>query len=433
MASPLSGSPQFFKYIYKEDEWVDLVRMKHPVLAVLTKDESVATGSVAATGAVGPQTGIVQMWNFATPQSGSFSEQSSLDEQDQLVQGVQLLTQLAQVTGYIRWPGKDLTAAMHSPDQWVKKIKTDNVDGAIKEISNQLSQAIHRAGNGIIGAITAVNTSASTITVTTGTAVQQFTYNMPLISVSTAPIDGSQPTQVANAFARVTGVVQTYVQGNFSITLRLNNTNNFTVGNYICKSGNALGFGPTNPFGNLIGFGNWVPVVAPTPGESFLSAVDRTNDTVRMSGFRMQGEGRTYGEAFVESNAASAAVTGNIPDWILANPIDAAKVVNELGAKVTYEEYKIGKIGFDSCLINTGAGMQRLVHDPDQQVGVLRGMMTDTWKLHHMGPLVGPMDLDGLLLRKVAGSAYAYQMGLVSFPQLTCSDPGANWVLSGMI
>lgn len=426
------GTPQLFKYLYLNDGWKDLVMLRHPWLSMVPKGDA-ATGYGNQAGASGTlqsggQTGIVFTWNYSNPQSASLSHGAALLQQDVLTQGTQLQCQLSNAYSYLRFNAKDLAASQNNLASYMGT-KRFNFDKAIQELSQQVDLALHRTGNGIIGTISDV--TGSVITVANTTAMQQYQTNMRIISCSSNPTDGTAPT-IASGSAVVTKVQQTYVNGQITVKLTVDNPAGFdsTTNKYFAKVGNALGFNSLNPEGNIIGFGNWIPTSSPATTDNFLSSINRSQDEVRLSGFRMSAGGRKYQEAVAEANAFCSSMGGS-PDIILANPLDLQKASIELGANATYNEFKIGNAGFDSIVMGgPSGGKLRWVGDPNQDVGTLRGMTLDTWKVFHMKALPHPVDEDGLLLRKDAGSD-TFQLALRAWPQQICFEPYANWVVTG--
>lgn len=427
------GTPQLFRYLYLNDGWRNLVELRRPWLAMVPKGDA-ATGYGNQSGAAGTvqsggQTGIVFTWNYSNPQSSSMSHGSALLQQDVLTQGTQLQCQLSQMYSYLRFNAKDLAASQNNLASYMST-KRLNFDNAIKELSQQIDLACHRTGNGVIGTISDV--TGSVLTIANTTAIQQYQVNARIVSLSTNPSDGTAPVQGSGS-AVITKVQQTYVNGQFTVKLTVDNPAGFdsTTNKYFAKVGNALGFNALNPEGNLIGFGNWIPTSSPATTDNFLSSINRSQDEIRLSGFRMAGGGRKYQEAVAEANAVCHSMGGS-PDIILANPLDLQKASIELGANARYETFNVGVAGFDSLVMGgPSGGKLRWVGDPNQDVGTLRGMTLDTWKLFHMKAITHPVDEDGLLLRKDAGSD-TFQLALRSWPQQICYEPYANWVVTGL-
>lgn len=423
-----SGSPQLFKYLYPGDGWRNLVSTARPFLAMVPKGDS-ATGQGGSSSApMGVGTGIIHVWNYANVQGASMSHGSALSQQDNVVTGNQVMVQLAQFYKYLRFNAKELNASKNNLASYMSTKKM-NVDSALNQIGLELDLALHRAGNGIIATVSAV--TATTITLAVTTSIQQFQKGMRLISASTFPVDGTAPT-LSGSTCLVTGVAQSYTTTGFQVVLTVDSSAGFdaTTNKYVLQLGNGLGFSSTNAEGNVIGMGNWVPTSDPSTSDNFLGAVNRYQDVMRLSGVRISANGRTYREAIQECAAVLYSLDGR-PDICLMNPIDWQKANIELQGYARYETFKVGEMAFGSLEISSPAGgVLRLVSDPNQDVGTLRLLTLESWKLWHLGELVHTIMDDGLELRKDAG-ADAFQMGIRSWPQLVCFDPRANGVISG--
>jgi len=425
-----AGQPQLFKYLYPDDGWHMLVSAQRPFLAMVPKGEA-ATGVTSSGGAMGAGTGIVHVWNYSNPQAASMSHGSALAQQDSLVTGQQILVQLSQVYAYLRFNAKELNASKNNMAAYMSTKKL-NVDQAIEQISLELDLALHRPGNGILGTVT--NVTGNVITLATTTSIQQWQKFMRIVSASTYPTSGAAPT-LGPGNAQVLGVNQSYTGTGFTIQLTVDNAAGFdaTTNKYIIRLGNTLGFSSTNQEGNIIGMAAWVPDSRGTPqaGENFLgSGLDRTTDLYRLSGIQISGSGKTYREAIQEACAVVHSLGGR-PDVCLMNPIDWQKANIELQGYARYEEFTVGNIAFSALVIASPSGNKlRLMSDPNQDVGFVRGITLDSWKLWHLNDLVHTIMDDGLELRKDPG-ADAFQLGIRCWPQLVCFDPRANFVISG--
>lgn len=421
-----AGQPQLFKYMYPDEGWRHLVSAKRPFLAMVPKGEAASGVTNGAGAAMGAGTGIIHVWNYSNPQGTSMSHGAALAQQDQLTTGQQVLVQLSQVYKYLRFNAKELSASKNQLASYMSTKKM-NFDNVLNQIGLEVDLALHRSGNGIIGQVTAV--AANTITMATTTSIQQFQVNQRIVSALTAPTDGTPPT-LGTGNARVTQVIQNYTGSGFSIQLVLDNAAGFAVGNYIISEGNSLGFSSTNQEGNIIGMGNWVPTTNPAVNDNFLSAgINRSADLYRLAGVRLAGAGRTYREAIQELDAIIASL-GGAPDIVLMNNIDWQKANIELQGYARYEEFAVGEMAFGALVIASASGGKlRLIADPNQDVGTIRLLTLDTWKLWHLNDLIHVIMDDGLELRKDPG-ADAFQMGIRCWPQLVCFDPRANGVIT---
>lgn len=423
-----SGDPQLFKYLYLDGGWRKLVFNKRPFFNMVPKGEA-SSAAATASGAIGPQTGIIWEWNYSDAVGTSMSHGAALSQQDNGVAGTQLLAQLSQFYAYIRFNGKDLRASRSNLVAFLQA-RRFRFDSKIEDFGQQVDLAMHRAGNGIIGTVSAVSTANKTLTLT-GISIQQFKVGARLVSLSTFPTDGTAPTPGPGS-ALITKVQQTYSAGVMGVVLTMDNVAGFdaTTNKYISQVGNALGFSALNTEGNLIGMANYVPVSSPSSSDNFLSSINRSNDEYRLSGVRITADGRKFSEAVAEANGVTTNMGGGV-DIVLVNPMDMNRCSIELGAQAVQSNFQLGQSGY--AALETGGpagGKTRWVSDPNQTPGELRGLTLDTWKLYSMGSLPFVMDEDGLTIRKDAG-ADAWQIAIGGNPQLVCFEPGMNWVMTG--
>lgn len=424
-----SGTPQLFKYLYPENGWHMLVSTARPFLAMLPKGEAATGVTTAGSAPQGAGTGIIHVWNYSNPQSASMSHSSALGQQDSLVTGTQVMVQLSQMYSYLRFNAKELAASKNNMASYMGTKKL-NFDQAIEQISLELDLAMHRTGNGIIGTISDV--TGQVITLAATTSIQQWQVGMKIVSASTTPTDGTAPT-LGTGNTQVTKVSQSYTGSGWTIALTVSNAAGFdsNTNKYVIRLGNALGFSSTNAEGNIIGMGNWVPTADPSASDNFLGAsINRSNDVYRLSGVRLASAGRTYREA-IQENCAQIHSLGGKPDVVLMNPLDWQKCNIELQGYARYEEFEVGRVAFSALVIASPSGNKlRLMSDPNQDVGTVRVLTMDTWKLWHLNDLVHTIMDDGLELRKDPG-ADAFQLGIRAWPQLVCFDPRANGVITG--
>lgn len=404
-----------------------LVSATRPFTALVPKGEA-ASGVTSSGATLGAGTGIIHVWNYSNPQGASMSHGSALGQQDSLTTGTQVLVQLSQFYSYLRFNAKELAASRNNLASYMSTKKL-NMDQAIAQLGLELDLALHRTGNGVIGTISSVASNA--ITLTSTTSIQQFQYGMKIATSSNAPVDGTAPTMIAGAVATVTKVNQSYTGGGWTIVLTVDNATGFVAANYIIKLGNNLGFSSTNQEGNVVGMGNWVPTTDPTSSDNFLGAsINRSTDLYRLSGVRLAAAGRTYREA-IQENCAQIYSLGGRPDLVLMNPLDWQKANIELQGYARYEDFEVGRMAFSALVIASPSGNKlRLMSDPNQDVGTVRTLTIDSWKLWHLNDLIHVIMDDGLELRKDPG-ADAFQLGIRCWPQLVCFDPRANGVITG--
>lgn len=178
---------------------------------------------------------------------------------------------------------------------------------------------------------------------------------------------------------------------------------------------------------SLKGLLAWLPLTAPTAGDSFFN-VDRSVDTVRLAGNRVAAK------ASIESTLLEGMrVTfreGGMCSHIFVNPLRFAELVESLGSKVQYQNVQspdVPKIGFKAVTIVGQNGEAKVVSDPNCPTGYAFGLKLDEWELASLGPLVAVQDDDGnKMLRDSDDDSVELRIG--SYRNLICKKPGYNFV-----
>lgn len=396
-----------FKNVYAQGEVPDLTLNSKPFTAMVPKSTKVGKP-------------IVHAWKGSNPAGTSMSFSSSLAQQDSQSGGNQMLAQLSQIYHIFRLDIKEMRISMAGDAQAYVNTKKNEMTGVMNKVTQELDLALHRAGNGIVGTIASV--TGNVIAFNPDVVMSQFEVGFQYQNVTTSPVDGTAPTLGAG-LATVTKV------NYFGKSITVDDATGFAATNGVVRRGNALGFSATNSSGNIIGQGNWVPLVDPTPGENWLaSGLDRTTDTVRYSGFRTAAGGRDYFEAIQENMAAIHDMGGRV-DFVQLNPIDWQRANIQMQNSVRRGEAKVGKVAFATLEFTGPSGNTvRVVSDPNMQFGKGRTNTLDSWLLRHLDELPHLADEDGnTSLRD--GTSDAIQIRVRAWPQLFCDEPRANGVV----
>ncbi len=400
-----------FKQVYKPNEINDLAAVGRPFLGMVPKNKMGGKN-------------MTHLWKYARPAGVSNTFSVSLAQQDQQSVGVQLITQPSQKYSIFRLDAKEAAASLKGDAYAYASTKKNELNDRIDDVYTQLDIDLHGAGNGVLGQVTAIN--GLVLSMDTTAYMNRFFVGQRLINVTdaTPPVDGTQPT-VGNALMVVTGV-------NFQQrTITVDNTGGLAVSNYLTLQGDPIGFSATNFYGTIIGMGAWVPTTDPSLADNFLGVINRNQDVARLTGIRTPANGLTARDAIL-LNAALVYELGGKPDVVLVHPTDWQRMAIELQTQVRYEPTQVGKISFETLMLNGPAGkMMRVMSDPHQQRSVARLLTMDSWELYSVGDLVDLSDDDGLSALRDS-NADAFQMRVRSWPQLRCFDPHANGVVTGI-
>ena len=170
----------------------------------------------------------------------------------------------------------------------------------------------------------------------------------------------------------------------------------------------------------------WLPDSAPAATPFF--GVDRTSDSSRLAGIRVDGSNLPIEEALIKG-ANRVAREGGRPDHVFMSFSKFNDLVNSLGSKVQYvqEQVKAGQgyVGFQTIMIHGPRGAIKVI--PDQNCPSDRAFMLqmDVWKLYSLGKCPRILDTDGLkMLRESSADAVEIRVGY--YAQLGCRAPGFN-------
>lgn len=178
----------------------------------------------------------------------------------------------------------------------------------------------------------------------------------------------------------------------------------------------------------LSGFASWIPLSSTVSNTPFFG-VDRSVDKNFLAGVYIDGRGAPIEEALTDC-ATQVAVNGGSPDIIFMNPVKYADLVKSLGAKVQYTDVKSpdGFFGFTGLYLHGPTGSIKVVADRNCQSDRAYVMSWDTWEMRSLNKMPHILGLDGLnFLRQ--GSQDGYEIRVGYYAQLKCIAPGHNGVV----
>lgn len=142
--------------------------------------------------------------------------------------------------------------------------------------------------------------------------------------------------------------------GVMTTSAALNTVTNITVNDYVFPRGAyAAAFS---------GLPAWAPSTAPTAGSDSFFGLDRTVDTLRLSGIRVSGGGGDK-EDTLQNAGAECLNNGIRPKKLYANPNDYSDLQKKLGSKVNVTKGE-GYTGFKAVTAYTAAGEVDIVAEP---------------------------------------------------------------------
>lgn len=268
---------------------------------------------------------------------------------------------------------------------------TREMDGCI--FNNKRSAAIHmqRSGTGSRGQISSGSTVGSvTITLALTSDVTNFAVGMTLQASATdgSALRSAGATIILTGINRTTGALT--AAGNWSAAIAA-----IAAGDFLVRNGDGAA-GGTNLM--MTGRGGWIPAADPT--STLFWNLDRSTDTVRLGGNRLNATLLPMQEALQEATAI-VQVEGADEDLVAyMHPRDRANFAKELGGKVEYSRVEVkvknseARIGFSAIKVETDAGNVTVMSDLNVPRGTCFLGDPNTEALESLGPMPQILDFD---------------------------------------
>jgi len=307
-----------------------------------------------------------------------------------------------------------------------------NMDTGFRNISNDLAHDLFGDGTGSRGTISSISTGV--ITLTQPAEIVNFEVGMSLVSYSVSGTTATQSTGAAVGYViavnRTAGTLTVSTSQGGSAGTPSNWSTSFSKlavqGDVSFASGGLA----TALALKVSGLAAWLPVTAPSSGDSFWG-VDRSADVTRLAGVRYDGSSETIEEALIDA-ASLVAREGGEPDMCFINFASYAALEKSLGAKVQYVDVKHEEadIAFAGIRIHAPYGPITIVPDRSCPAQVAYLLSMSTLKLRSLGkaPHVLTYGLEGLEGLRV-GNADALEIRIGYYGNLICNAPGWNAVV----
>jgi hypothetical protein len=422
------------KELYPNDEYMkDLVYKKNPAYALIPKDES-------PSGMAGKYLPVPLIYGTPQGRSKTFSNAQNNQTAPYLASFFVYRAsnfQLVTITNELLEATKDDMAA------FVDEAKL-NMDTGFRNIGNDLALDLFQgcSATGARGSYGAAGGSGSistgVITLDSPSSVVNFEVGMTLVSYS---VSGTTPTQSTGAALgyvirvnRSAGTVTVSATAGGAAGTPANWSTSFP---YIAVQGD-INFvsGGLSPSANgagalqITGFGAWIPLTAPTSGDSFWG-VDRSVDPTRLGGVRFDGSSESIEEALIDASGLVAREGGQ-PDMCFMNFTSYQALEKSLGAKVQYVDvhHDEADIAFAGIRIHAPYGPITVIPDRNCPAQTAYLIQMDTWKLRSLGkaPHVLTYGMEGLQGVRV-GTADALEIRIGYYGNLVCCAPGWNAVV----
>jgi hypothetical protein len=288
------------------------------------------------------------------------------------------------------------------------------MDGGMRMIKRSLEIGVYGDGTGTRGIIKSTTTLTTAVAeLKDETSVVNFEVGMKVYFANpTGPAlrDGG-------AFLTVTAVDRN--TGKVTFDAALNTITGIALGDLMVRKGDFNK--------HIKGLAAWLPLVDPTPGESFFG-VDRSVDRTRLAGVFYDGAGGDKADTLQRALIRLSREGGKDKKRVgVVNLTDLGEIAITLGSKAQYRpaDNSKGDIGFDSLDIATPRGVFRLYGSLMVPSGEFYILQTDTWVLKSIKGAPHIVDDDGrTLLRSATSDAVSWRLRY--YAQLGCNAPGWN-------
>ena len=322
-----------YKRRYSDKKVGDMAMRHHPTMAMMAKEGGFNGLTFHYPARYGNPQGI----------SGTFSSAQTAAETSK---GEQYAASRALKYGIINIDGPSMAAAEGNDGAFLDLI-TQETDGVIEEMADNLAFDLYRAGNGNRGQRASISTNIVTLSVADDT--RNFKVGMTVIASSSA--DGSSPRTGSTKVA-------SFDQSNGTVTLvSAAGITNFSDDDYLFRLG--------DPGTCMDGLADLFPLTAPVFSSDSFRGVDRGIAVELLAGVRVADTATA-----IEENAGLVGVkisqNGKRADMLCLNPVNYWQVIRRLNAKVEYDDGGgTANYGFEYFKIHTPAGSLKCYSDPD--------------------------------------------------------------------
>jgi hypothetical protein len=409
----LTTADAAMKQLYKDKNFREGTYTKHPLLAILPKNE----------GFYGKNMPLVIQYGNPQGVSATFSVAQAATTSSRFEDF--LLTRVNEHS-VATIDGETLEAMSNDAGAFVTGMKAQ-IDAAMKSLADRLESLIPGTGTGTIGQISSGSTVASaTITLENINDIVNFEVGMTIVTSATdggALSTGSATGEVIAAVNRRTGVL-TSTSVTWATVI-----SGIAASDYICAKGDAQAAGTKKV---ITGFAGWLPIAQPAVGGGdSLFGVDRSTDS-RLVGNYYDGSADLIEEALINGQSIGAREEASI-DTAILNHAKYRQLIKELGSKVTYTKVpartkggkEFAQVAFSGIEIHGDAGEITIMAANKIPSNVAYELELETWTLCSIGPATKFNMPDGNRVLRQA-SDDGVEARLVFRGNLGCNAPWAN-------
>ena len=257
-------------------------------------------------------------------------------------------------------------------------------------------------------------------------SLQAATYTgFPITGTPFPPADGRAPTTLGPP-VQVLGVDAD------ARVLTLTDPTAFTTNAFVIQAGGAIGFSSANLNGGIIGLDSWNPYGGVTTTDLF-NGINRSAYKTRLAGYSFDGTKLSMEDAIKRCSSKMSLGGARGARVCLMHPLDIDALDSKLGSFVRYSSFQTATVGFDSIVINGGAGRMDIVGDPHQVQGYARLITPEAIVFRHKDEVPHVVDIQGRTMeqgqnfdgRTARMRAYGqmcvsepHKLGVVKLPQV---------------
>lgn len=334
--------------------------------------------------------------------------------------------------------GQLLAAAQTDPGAFIDGAEL-MIDAAFQTAVNRLASAMFRNGAGTIGKLSAFSNVSAACTLTLDNPDDSVQFESGQTLLSNTLVDGSGTTSTdtiqLTAVNRNTGVLL----GTCSDASP--DTGVWAAGSYLAVQGDLpttsnnnfqpSGSTVTNRLLKLAGLAAWLPLTAPTTGDSFFG-VDRSLDNQRLAGVSFDGSSLSLEEAIQQGTGRIALNGGRVDTGVCSYSTYTALIIS-MGSKVQYIDQKIGDIGFRGVQVNGANTVMNIFPDRNCPDGVIYCLELDSWCLRSQNAAPHILKyMDEIEILRVPGVDSA-ELRVGSYVNFYTNKPGHNGVIQVQI
>jgi len=406
--STIAGFTAFLKNYFNPQKVEDLTRAGKPFFSRIKTNEDVSgdiwTVPILITNPQGISAGTLA--NAQTAQSA--------------VAGVKWLISMGNYFGSTLIGDKVIMASRNNMGAFLENKKTE-IEGLYESFANDIAISLWRNGGGAIGQVASI--SSNTVTLTKPQDVFNFEVNEFVMACADDGTNTGTTPRTGSTF------VSSADRKNGTVTLNsVGGITGLVVGDFLFRLGNAVA-----NTGTLLLHGVQAYITASdSPGT--LWGVTRSGaltDVQRLSGCKMpvsdvNGKGieerlQLLG-AYMQGRYRAMTQGGDYEAWL--HPEDWHKLnlscQNRGERPLTDDETKFG---FKYINVIAGGKEIKTFSDPYMPQGSAFILRMDNFVLGSYGPLISPVNVDGLTLLR-QGTTNDYEYRLKSYPEMSCNAPG---------